>query len=79
MKLKLIAATVLSLAVLSGSAMAQSTTTPQTPWTGTSTAKSMPKTKLLFILENNLSANKIAMPTVQKKSSKTNYFNDKIQ
>ncbi len=45
MKLKLIAATVLSLAVLSGSAMAQSTTTPQTPSTGTSTAKSMPKTK----------------------------------
>jgi hypothetical protein len=46
MNLKLIAATVLSLAVLSGSAMAQSTTTTtQTPSTGATTAKSLPKTK----------------------------------
>ena len=45
MKLKLIAATALSLAVLSGSVMAQTTTTtPPTSSSSTTTAKSMPKT-----------------------------------
>ena len=45
MKLKLIAATVLFFTVLSGSAMAQTTTATQTPSTTTTTAKSLPKTK----------------------------------